>query len=79
MPHGGAISLVRSLTIKIKSTQWRIDSSKLMFCLLCRDHTGDAYSRIGRINAENAMDLALIEQPNIVRRRTLGDSSLGGY
>ena len=33
---------------------------KLMFCLLCRDQTEDAYSKIGSIRAENAMDLALL-------------------
>ena len=44
---------------------------KLMFYLLCGDHTGDASSRTGRTRAEKAMDLALLEQPNMVRRRTL--------
>ena len=40
--------------------------NKLMFCLLCGDHTGDAYSKIGSITTENAMDLVLLEQPNMV-------------
>ena len=37
-----------------------------MFCLMC-----GPYSRIRRTKVEKAMDLALIEQPNMVQRRTL--------
>ena len=44
-----------------------------MFCLLCGDQTEDAYSKIGSIRVENAMDLALLEQPSMVQRRTLKD------
>ena len=31
------------------------------------------YSKIGSIKAEKAKDLALLEQPNIIQRRTLKD------
>ena len=45
-----------------------------MFCLLCGDQTEDACLKIGsNIRAENAVDLALLEQPNMVQQRTLKD------
>ena len=46
-----------------------------VFCLLyiCEDQTEDAYSKTASIRSKNTMDLALCQQPNMVRLKTLKD------